>query len=205
MNTPILSPSFNLLQRVNMLLRWVREWLYLRFDSFQLLFQPQNKLSFGRKPSLIALGVLVVLTAVICVGLFATSAQPAWAGDPVIAPPPKIQDPVPAIGIVEPPPGTDVWTASFAKTSTGNPLIFFASRLVQIFMAVAGVWIFVNILLAGFYYVSAGSETKNLEKARGMITNSAIGLVLIMLAYSITAIVSMIFFGDPNFLINPTI
>ena len=70
------------------------------------------------------------------------------------------------------------------------------------FMTVtAAVWFLFQILFAGYAWMSAGGEAKKLQEARDRIVHSFMGLVIVVGAWSLLAVVGQ-FFGF-NSLINP--
>ena len=54
---------------------------------------------------------------------------------------------------------------------------------------VAGMAFALYFLLGGLNWITAGGDKGKIDKAKGMMTNGAIGLIIIVLSYSITWIV----------------
>lgn len=106
-----------------------------------------------------------------------------------------------AIGTVEPPPGTRDY---IAKYGAGNQLLPFISTLLTVAAVFAGLWVMVNIFLAGYTSLTSNGDAAAMTKVRTSITNSVIGLLLIVLSYALAAIAGTIFFGDPTLFIKPT-
>ena len=52
-------------------------------------------------------------------------------------------------------------------------------------VSLAGIALFIMLLIAGFTYLFAGGDQKKLEQAKGTLTNAIIGLVVIVAAYLI--------------------
>ncbi len=52
-------------------------------------------------------------------------------------------------------------------------------------IGLAGIALFIMLLIAGFTYLFAGGDQKKLEQAKGTLTNAVIGLVVIVVAYLI--------------------
>lgn len=61
------------------------------------------------------------------------------------------------------------------------------------------------MVLAGYTYISSSGDSKAHESVRTQITNSVIGLILIVMTYTIGGIIGLVFFGDPSVVLSPTI
>lgn len=109
------------------------------------------------------------------------------------------------VGTIAPPPGTDVWTDAAAAQGEDIALIFFMSNMIKLFSVVMGVWVIFNGILAGYLFLNSSGDSSGYEKARTQITQSVIGLMLIVMAYTFTGLVGLIFFGDAAIFLNPTI
>ncbi|MEX0896304.1 MAG: hypothetical protein WDZ94_05250 [Patescibacteria group bacterium] len=110
--------------------------------------------------------------------------------------------PMEAIGTIETPPGVEEY-----QNRSGDPdsiaLIFFISNMISIFTVIMGIYVLFNFIIAGMTYVASSGDAGTHEKVRQNITQSVIGLVLIVMAYTITGLISYIFFGDPAFILSP--
>jgi hypothetical protein len=84
-------------------------------------------------------------------------------------------------------------------------LLAFISLLIKIFSVIAGLLTFFNFIIAGYTYLTAEGNPKAHEEVKNRLTYSIIGIVLIVSAYTITALISLIFFGNASFILNPTI
>ncbi|HEY4694478.1 MAG TPA: hypothetical protein VIH52_00775 [Candidatus Nanoarchaeia archaeon] len=79
-----------------------------------------------------------------------------------------------------------------------NPLGFtnlgeiFQSLLTLAFF-VAGLAFLAMLVLGGIQWISAGGDAKALDAARTRITNAVVGLVIVVAAYALTAIVEQVF------------
>jgi hypothetical protein len=87
----------------------------------------------------------------------------------------------------------------------GGGLIQFFSNILQLVFVVAGIYAFINFILAGFQYMSAGGDTKALTAAWGRIWQSLIGLVIIAGSFALISLFSYILFGDATFILKPKI
>jgi hypothetical protein len=71
------------------------------------------------------------------------------------------------------------------------------------FMTIVGtIWFLFQLMFAGYQWITAGGEPKHLQEARDRIVHAFIGLVIVIAAWSLLAVVGQ-FFGF-NSLINPT-
>jgi hypothetical protein len=104
------------------------------------------------------------------------------------------------IGNIAPPPGVANWGGS---AQVG--LIPFLNAILNFVIVIAGLYVFLNIILAGFQYINAGGEPKEVEKAWTKIWQSLVGLLIIALSFVLAAIFGYILFKDPTALLNPKI
>jgi hypothetical protein len=104
-------------------------------------------------------------------------------------------------GTIDKPPGIAQYETGGAEIG----LLNFVSQLVRIITAVAGLILFFNFLIAGYTYLTSEGNPKAHENVRNRITFSVIGIVIIVSAYTIIALISLIFFGSATFVLNPEI
>jgi hypothetical protein len=88
---------------------------------------------------------------------------------------------------------------------TGGGLTAFLSNIIKFITIIAGLFALFNLVSAGIGYISSGGDPKGIEDAKNRIFMSLIGLVIIVAAFSITAIISKLLFGEYWILINPQI
>lgn len=84
-------------------------------------------------------------------------------------------------------------------------ILVFISAIVKLIMVIGSLWVAFNFFSAAYLYISNNGDSSANEKVSKMMTNSVIGLVLLVTAYTITAIIGLIFFGSAEFILNPTI
>jgi len=65
-----------------------------------------------------------------------------------------------------------------------------------------GLYTLLNFVLAAFNYINAQGETKNIEKAKKLVTNSIVGLVMIAVTFIVAGIIGAVFFGEWNALLD---
>lgn len=84
-------------------------------------------------------------------------------------------------------------------------LINFISNVIKFVTIAAGLFAFINLIIAGFTYISAGSDAKKTAEAWSRIYMSLIGMVIIVGSYAIAGVMGMIFFGSPTAILSPVI
>ncbi|NCN45612.1 MAG: hypothetical protein COU63_03695 [Candidatus Pacebacteria bacterium CG10_big_fil_rev_8_21_14_0_10_36_11] len=90
-----------------------------------------------------------------------------------------------------------------AASGGGIGIILFVSNGIRIATVVAGVWVMLNFILAGWKYITSSGDTKAHTEASSMMTNSVMGLAIIVGSYTVAAIFGLIFFGDATYILNP--
>lgn len=75
-------------------------------------------------------------------------------------------------------------------------------KIINVVLTILGLLVTILIIFAGFQWMTAGGNEDKVKKARSTLTNAIIGLVIIMLAWSITRF-ALIYFQciasqDPN-------
>jgi len=63
------------------------------------------------------------------------------------------------------------------------------SNVLVVLTVVAGLSFILYFLLGGLNWITAGGDKGKIEKAKGMMTNGAIGMIVIAVSYTITYIV----------------
>jgi len=108
------------------------------------------------------------------------------------------------VGKVTPPKGV----AEFNTQAGGGDaigLLIFVSNMIKLVTIVAGVIVLFNFISAGFEYVTSAGDASAANKVRDKITMSIIGLIIIVGSYTVIALLSVVFFGDPGYILNPKI
>ena len=107
-------------------------------------------------------------------------------------------------GTISPP--TEVQTLigiAGTEGDTGAGLCVLLNRIFTIIETAAGIFFVIQILLAGFAYISASGDQKKTEAAWAKIYQSIIGLLIVSSAFVLTQVIGNIV-GMDNIL-NPTI
>lgn len=85
----------------------------------------------------------------------------------------------------------------------GKGLSNLISSIVAIIITLAGIFVLVNFILAGYAYLSANGQPQKLADANNKMFQSLIGLLIIAAGYVIAMAVGYIFFQDAGFLLHP--
>lgn len=93
---------------------------------------------------------------------------------------------------------------AFGDSGKGG-LIAFASNLIKLIMVVAGLWSFINVILAGFTYITSFSKPEKLTQAQAQIYNSLIGLAIIVASFALAGLAGWILFHDASAILSPKI
>ena len=104
------------------------------------------------------------------------------------------------LGKVSPPPSVQKF-GGVEQGGIGN----FLNLIVQALIVGAGVYALFNLVLAGYAFMSAGDDPKKVAGAWAKITQTIIGLAFAAGAFVLAAIFGQLIFGDPTFILNPTI
>lgn len=78
------------------------------------------------------------------------------------------------------------------KTTVGAQLNKTISTVIGVMTAVAALYFIFQFIIAGYQWISSGGEKNNLEEARNKITNSLIGLIIVVGAWIIIGIIGKI-------------
>jgi len=111
-------------------------------------------------------------------------------------------DPNSVFGKIDAPTGV---TAYNTASPSGIGLILFISNLIKIATIVAGIWVLFNFIMAGYIYITSEGDTAAANKVKDQVTSSVIGLVIIVGAYTLIALISYFLFGDAGFILSPKI
>lgn len=112
----------------------------------------------------------------------------------------------PIIGKIEPPPGVKEYINIPGCTACAIPgLLQFLNNIIKLLIVIAGLYAFINLILAGYQFMSAGGEPKEVEKAWAKIWQSLIGLLIIAGSFLLAAIFGWLLFKDPTAILVPKI
>jgi hypothetical protein len=108
-------------------------------------------------------------------------------------------------GKVDAPPGVVDFNNSSAAGGSNIGLIVFISNIIKLATVIAGIWVLFNFITAGFTYITSQGESKAATQVKDQITNSVSGLVFIIGAYTVIALISYFLFGKADYILNPTL
>ena len=80
-------------------------------------------------------------------------------------------------------------TTNGRTASTLNQVI---GIIIAVLTIVGGLWFLFQIILAGYNWINAGGDTEKVDTARQKMLNSVIGLIIIVIAYFLVGLLSMI-------------
>lgn len=109
------------------------------------------------------------------------------------------------LGKVRPPLGTYQYYINSDGTAAPTGIVNFASRLMQIFVTVCGVWTLFNFLVAGWTFIAHMENPKAQQEVKDKLTMTVIGLIIIATSLTLAGIFGLIFFKDANFILAPTL
>jgi hypothetical protein len=81
----------------------------------------------------------------------------------------------------------------------------FLNLIIQALIVGAGIYALINLVLAGYAFMSAGDDPKKMAGAWAKIWQTFLGLAFAAGAFVLAAIIGQLIFGDPTFILNPTI
>ena len=103
------------------------------------------------------------------------------------------------LGTLQPPTSAFVPTG-VTPAATVAPLGEFMSTFIGFLTTLAGLMFLIYFIFAALSWITAGGEKGRVENAKNQMTNAALGLVIVIAAYSIAGIVGGVFGLD---VLNP--
>lgn len=82
-------------------------------------------------------------------------------------------------------------------------LIIFFNNIIKLLIVAAGIYAFIQILMAGFLFISAGGDPKQISSAWNKIWQAGLGLVIIASSFVLAAIFGWVILGDPSAILYP--
>jgi len=79
------------------------------------------------------------------------------------------------------------------------------NAVVNLLVVVAGIWFLIQVILAGYNYITGAGDAAKTSEAMKKLTDSIIGLVIVAAAFIITYIIGALFFGTGFNILQPTI
>ena len=103
-------------------------------------------------------------------------------------------------GAVSPPPGV----ATYGDISSGG-LVKFANNILKFIIVIAGLYAFINLVVAGFDFLGSGGDAKKVKSAWEKIWQSLLGLAFVAGSFVLAAVFGWLIFRDPTAILNPKI
>jgi hypothetical protein len=69
----------------------------------------------------------------------------------------------------------------------------------------ASIYALINLVLAGYAFMSAGDDSKAIAGAWAKIWQTMLGLAVAVGSFVLASIFSQLLFGSPDFILNPTL
>ena len=106
------------------------------------------------------------------------------------------------VGEINVPKGVDLFNNDIGG---GIGIVLFISNMIRFVIILGGIWALINIFLAAFLYLAGEGKADTHSKVSSKFTMSIIGLLLMIVSYTVAALVGQIFYGDSNYILSPTI
>lgn len=87
----------------------------------------------------------------------------------------------------------------------GGAIGTFLNIIIKSLIVIAGVYALINLILAGYAFMSAGDDPKKMAGAWAKIYQTLLGLAFTAGAFVLAAIFGQLIFGDPTFILKPTL
>ena len=85
---------------------------------------------------------------------------------------------------------TDELAVTASQTSLGNSdLTSVIGNIIKVFLGLLGIIFLIIFIYSGFLWMTAGGDDKQVARAKKMLINAVVGLVIILFAYGITAFI----------------
>lgn len=108
------------------------------------------------------------------------------------------------IGGITAPQGVGSYNCS-TGLCTNIGIFSFISVALRLFTVICGLFMFFNFLWAGYALITKAGDTKAFTDVRERLQYAMIGLVIIVSAYMLAAIIGLVFFGNAGFILKPDI
>jgi|SRR3990170_2878693 len=89
--------------------------------------------------------------------------------------------------------------------TAGEGLITLLNNMVRLAIVAAGIYAFFNLILAGYAFLSAGGDPKNITKAWEKIWQTLLGLMIVAGSFVLAAIFGWVIFHDATALLSPKV
>lgn len=100
-------------------------------------------------------------------------------------------------------PFTDIAPKYAQGVNQNFGLIVFLTNILRLVFVLAGLYAFLNIVLAGIGFISAGGDSKAVSSAWAKIWQSLLGLLIIAASFVLAAIFGQLLLGSWDAILNP--
>lgn len=90
-------------------------------------------------------------------------------------------------------------------TDPATGFVSLINNLLGTLTALAGVFVIVNLISAGYLYLSSNGEPQKITAAGNKVLQTVIGIGIVAVAYVIAAILGAVLYNDPTKLLHPTV
>jgi hypothetical protein len=95
---------------------------------------------------------------------------------------------------------------SYGELGPDSPgLTGFISDMVVLISVIGGLWFLINVVIGGLKLITADGDSKKLSEFGTRLSMMVIGLILMVGAPLIAALIGFVIFGDSTSLLTPTI
>jgi len=94
----------------------------------------------------------------------------------------------------------DILCQNSDKATVGLTLNKVVSTIIGFLTIIAALWFLFQFIIAGFQWIGAGGDKNNTTAARDKITNSLIGLLIVVIAWAVIGVVGKVLGLD---ILNP--
>lgn len=96
-------------------------------------------------------------------------------------------------------------TTAFTGKEAGVAIGSLIQVIISLLIVGAGVYTLINLVIAGYGFLSAGDDPKKITSAWAQIWQSLLGLAITAGAFVLAAIFGQLIFGRWDFILKPTI
>lgn len=109
------------------------------------------------------------------------------------------------IGKILPPTGGILATGAIDAQGKFTGITSLLNSILKLIFIAAGLWGFMNLIIAGFNFMSAGGDPKVVSQAWSRIWQTFVGLLLIATSFLFAAIIGILLFKNPLAILQPSL
>ncbi|MFC1789903.1 hypothetical protein ACFLZP_00245 [Patescibacteria group bacterium] len=87
----------------------------------------------------------------------------------------------------------------------GKGLIILFTNLVRLIIVVAGIYTFLNMIMAGYEFLSTEGNPEKIVKAWNKIWHSMVGLLIVAGSFALAALLGFLIFNNVTAILSPVI